>query len=332
VLQYETVMKKISLFLVVVFVASQSYAAIGSYDILWPRDLDAYFRLVNASLINTQAEAHQCSSFYKNIDQKSNFNINYALGYFDESYGVLNQQRPDYYSPSLDGISFDVIRNFLKAPCDSSEPRKLCGFQEQGSAESGKVVLTKTIQFLGKSKQVNLTLTHASASENYQDNKSILLDRQSFMTMQSEQNYFEKIGQMSSDLVMYNGHSRNGGGPDFKPPVLLPKTLHPNYPLYKSQRVGAIKMLNALKSGENKNQILAFISCYSKKHFLADILKINPKQRLIITEEANDYLTALLASMGYLEAVLQGQCGNDLDQTVKLSEKIKVGFTQFGMK
>lgn len=323
-------MKSLAFFLLASFYLSAN-AAIYNYDYWWPRELAAYFEQVNSTQINT-AQAGKCAPVFKNAIRNGVLDIRYALGYFDDSQGIeINYNGINYgISPSLDIVVFNVLRGFLKAPCNPNSGQVLCGFSEQGEASKGLVVLSKNINLLGQRVTARITLTQASASESFVQNKSNLKDRQQFLTQQSEQNYFGGIG--SADIVFYNGHSRNGGGPDFNPPVLT-RDLHVDYKgYYEVRRIGIKRVLDLIKKGGNKDQILGFFSCYSQKHFYRDLLAANPKQKLVLSADTIDYLDTLVASSGYLEGLLRGYCGQDLADIAKQGEKIKEGFQGFQIR
>ncbi len=302
----------------------------------WGRQLiKTYAEEIDAATLTRipiEPDSMKCQPLYKNVLQNKVLDIRYALGYFDDSRGsdILWNGKNWGYSPSLDIGIFESIRSALRERCSKKSQLNLCGFSEAGSSKSGKVVLTKQINLLGEDVQVRITLTHASASESFLENTQSLKQRQEFLTKQSEENYFDSIGK--ADVVIYNGHSRNGGGPDFNPPI-LDNTLHTDYNgYYEIQRPGIKRVLDLVKIGTNKESVLAFFSCYSKKHFYNDLLLANPEQRLILSAETIDYYDSLKASMGYIEGFMQGACGQDLADIAKQGERIKSGFVGYQLK
>jgi hypothetical protein len=306
---------------------------IYGYDYWFPKYVNDYLKLVDQSPVAIATPVGgdvQCQNLYKNSLAKGSMDIRYALGYFDDSQGIDVVYDGTNYglSPSLDIEIFHVVRNALKAKCEDN--RLLCGFNESGDPEQGQVELTKTIQLFGKDVLVKMTLTHASASDNFEANKSTLKDRQDFLTKQSEQNYFGGIGV--ADVVFYNGHSRNGGGPDFNPP-LLNSELHVNYDgYYRVKQPGIRRVLSQLKTNPNKDSIMGFFSCFSQSHFYDMLIKANPKQRLVLSADKINYLNSLEASVGYLEGFMHGQCGQNLADMAKQGDVVKVGFKGFQLK
>lgn len=77
----------------------------------------------------------------------------------------------------------------------------------------------------------------------------------------------------SSEAVFYMGHSRDGGGPDFGPPV-LDANGHTNYAWYRKHKPGLKMIQENMKKGTP--ELYGSFSCDSLKHFAAPIRKVNP--------------------------------------------------------
>lgn len=262
-----------------------------------------------------------CAPVFSKALAKRSLDIRYALGYFDHSEGLdaIWDNKSWGASPALDGEIFFAMRETLLKNCESG--RLLCGFRESGDPENGKAIYSKTINLLGEMVDVNLTLTQASASYKHVENITSLKDRQSFLTAQSEENFFG--GLTKADIVFYNGHSRNGGGPDFNPPVLLSNG-HPDYNgYYKVKRTGIKRALEAIKQNPNQGFIYGSFSCFSASHFRSALVKTDPSLRMILSSDVVDYFKVLQASVGYLEGLMQGRCGEDLAQFAKRGQLYK---------
>lgn len=305
---------------------------IYNYDYWYPGIIEDYMKLVDqapATLATPAGGDVQCLPLFKNPIKNGLMDIRYALGYFDDSQGIdIIYDNVNYgMSPSLDIEVFHVVRAFLAKPCEGS--RVLCGFSPSGDPEQGKVTLEKQINLLGNQITARITLTQASASDNFVQNQSTLKDRQSFLTLQSEENYFGGLG--IADVVFYNGHSRNGGGPDFNPPQLGPD-LHVNYDgYYKVVHPGIKRVLAQIKQNPNKDSVIGLFSCFSESHFYDMLIKANPKQRMVLSSDVINYLDSLKASLGYLEGLMRGQCGQNLADIAK-QDTVKAGFKGFQIR
>lgn len=313
--------------LLVASVANADYGIYG-YGYWMPRMVADYLKVVDNN--SPKVGPDKCERVYSNAINKGVLDIRYALGYFDDSTGEERVWEGINYglSPSLDIETFNAVRQVLTSRCWDRSLRS-CGFSESGDPKQGKVVLTKNIDLHGKKTLVRLTLTQGSATESFVQNKGPQAARQSFITAQAEDNFFN--GLKVADIVLYNGHSRNGGGPDFNPPILM-SNLHVNYKgYYEVKRPGIIRTMKSLQENPNKGIIVGFFSCYSKKHFYNTFTQANPSQRVILSADTIDYFDSLKASMGYLEGFLRGSCGQDLADTAKQEEKLKNGFQGYNI-
>lgn len=303
---------------------------IYGYNTWFPQELDKYFEKVDASP-NSSLNMPKCAPVTERAVSKGLIDIRYALGYFDDSQGhdVVWNNKNYGLSPSLDIAVYNVTRKWLTKKCPFNA-RMLCEFKEIGDPRTGLVRLEKEIFLQGKRVKVSIRLTHASASEIYSQNLSELAYEQKRLSEQSEMNFFG--GLEEADMVFYNGHSRNGGGPDFNPPRLnsLRKTDYEGY--YKKVQPGFNRLLAAITQNPNPGFFLGMFSCFSYRHFYKKIISTNPKQRLVLTSDEIDYLQSFLASMSYMEGLLQGSCGEELAQFAKKDAKMYDGFKGYHIK
>lgn len=278
-----------------------------------------------------QAGASTCSSMLQKAYNRGFIDIRYIFGYFDDSatgkdviWEGINFGR----SPSLDKPTFNGLRQILTEPCQGQ--LEACGFQQQGNPESGMVTLEKSIQLHGVKIPVRITLAYSSVSQSHIENTTSLVERQKNMTEQAERIFLDGLSR--ADIVFYNGHSRNGGGPDFRPPI-LDKTFHPNYNgYYKVKRPGISKVTSQLRTSPNPGLILGLFSCSSYSHFNSMLIKAAPKTRLILSSDLVDYRETLITSVGYLDGLLQGRCGEDLAQFAKRTKRLYDNFKGYNIR
>jgi hypothetical protein len=320
-------LKNLIHFFILFITSSQLQAAIYDFQIHMPQMLTAYLKDIQ---IGSKSEgSNQCQPLYNPLLKDGILDIRYAFGYFDDSENGLKKSYAgtNYgFSPSLDIVAFETLVKIATAPCRNRSMR-LCDFQKNENSHSGKAVLEKTIRIQNQNTLVRLTITQASASEFFSKNTGPLRSSQKFLTEQSESNFFE--GLKVADVVFYNGHSRNGGGPDFNPPDLT-SSHKVNYKgFYEVQKPGLRRTLESLSQNPNSAFILGLFSCYSRLHFQKVLFSANPDQRLILSSESIDYFQTLKASVGYLEGILRGDCGQSLANTAKKDDLIRKGFLQY---
>ncbi len=277
----------------------------------------------------------ECRNFSDLYTSDGVLDIRYNLGYFDDSTGkAISWAGWNWgYSPSADEGVFQAWRSVLKESCPNNT-RHLCGFTEVSSANEivrdGKTLLTKRAEIQGRIVDVRITLTHASASPIFLDNIGSLSLRQQHLSQISEDAYFTGIG--SADIAFYNGHSRDGGGPDFHPPRLN-SAKKPNYDgYYRVHRAGITRLINELKKGPRKDTVIGLFSCDSKLHFERRLLANNQMQKMILTLPGIHYFDALNATTGYLEGLLRGSCGARLESFAKAEKRIADGFVGSRLK
>ncbi len=279
----------------------------------------------------------RCSTYHENYTRDGVIDIRYALGYFDDSLGhnIIYSNQDWGSSPSYDEGVAVGIRKVLTDACPNSS-RRVCGFTELSSASErlrdGTTVLTRQMDLHGRSVEVRMTLTYASASPFYERNRTVLREKQERYTRASEENFFG--GLRKADFVIYQGHSRVGGGPDFSPPRLT-KAGKPDYAGYYHKRYpGRTRMIEEMRNGGNKDMTLGLFSCDSNLHFISKVKGANKNQRMILTLGGEGFVTypeAVNVSMAYLEGLLRGSCGTQLDGFARLGAREFRAYKQFGL-
>ncbi len=320
----KTTMKGILVFLLV-FASTEAGADVYGYAEAIPRILRNYLKQVDRK--SNERGQSSCEPMYDRALSNGVLEIHYALGYFDNSTGKVEKWKGQNYglSPSLDPNIFWPLREQMTGACRGG--LNLCEFHEV-SANQGRSILEKHITLFGRDILVRIHLTQGSASESFVQNKSSQL--QKFFSAQGEENFFGAL--KTADIVFYNGHSRDGGGPDFHPPILTRANKVDYDGYYRVRRDGMKRMLQSLRESQNRGQILGLFSCFSQSHFYKAILAVNPTQRMILSADDIDYFDSLKASVGYLEAFLRGSCGQELADSAKQNAKLQRGFQGFNLR
>jgi hypothetical protein len=120
-------------------------------------------------------------------------------------------------------------------------------------------------------------------------------------------------GLKSADVVFYNGHSRFGGGPDFRSP-LLARDGTVDAASYKSRKAGIGRMISSLEESKSAKagsfarlKLLGLFSCESSRHFNSKIRRLS-EAGLISSPQLMYYSDALAQSLAALDDVLAGKC------------------------
>lgn len=122
----------------------------------------------------------------------------------------------------------------------------------------------------------------------------------------------------NSDVVFYNGHSRDGGGPDFEPPR-LDSSGHVLYSYYRNQQPG-LKLIESVRPLKD-TQLLGLFSCASTGHFLAR-MKSQHKQRDFITSSALLYYADASQNLyESIEMLMRGGCANSWAKALRTADR-----------
>lgn len=216
--------------------------------------------------VNTVMPNYKCQHFYQDMLKDKNFEITYAHGYSDASEG---KETFDNYYKSL------LIKK-ITSPC--SAYNKACGFVR--SADDAERFEKNVINPDGNLQKVTLVITHSSISSDNHKNEQ---DPKQKYQSEHAKNIFGN-GIRNSKVVFYDGHSRDGGGPDFSPPKLLGDG-HTNYDWYHVNKPGTKFMLEVLKEDEIKLKFLSMFSCSSNIHFYKKVSLANPEVGFIGTDD-----------------------------------------------
>lgn len=157
----------------------------------------------------------------------------------------------------------------------------------------------------------------------------------------------------NSDMVMYVGHARAGGGPDFGPPVIHPQTKRTYFDWYCGNYPGVNLMHGALTEGpdimsspplppvssttakgawcngksfddqrkpnQKQPKIIGMFACFSKEHFKDQLRKDAPQAGLILSGD-----TAFEESVGQafasLDSVLGMRCENEFQKAANVNK------------
>lgn len=202
-----------------------------------------------------------------------------------------------------------LVAELLK-PCPPG--RLACGFRR---AEGDGELLLKEIRAPRWGvRQIRLEVVHSSAGPDDEENRGDPLQR--WRSRHAEAAFLE--GMKEARVVLYDGHSRDGGGPDFGPPRLTKG--HVDYYWYQLRQPGLERMLSHLKESPRPPKILGLFSCVSTGHFASRIREAAPALGLVTSSQLLYYIDAFRSLIGTLEALLSGYCEQDFQAAVGAGE------------
>jgi hypothetical protein len=262
-----------------------------------------------ASTLSPIADA-DCQTDYLSLMANPEINVTVAYGYFDVADGTTWDNR--------------ILNQFLTtmtSPCKTWHT-KSCGFKKTGK---GPFVLTRKMTGPdGLIKTVKINVDAPSVST---DNKSNMSNPLQKTKSQTVKDMYLK-GLRNSEVTLYLGHSRDGGGPDFDPPRM--NGTHVDYDWYHNNPKDKKEMLNVLAENPNKARIVGFFSCSSIRWFSKGVSSGAPASGFIGTDDT--YWTSAFDQVyPFIEKIFSYQCVDKLIvadakkvANIKLEKKWKI--------
>lgn len=274
----------------------------------------------------TAVKQTSCVQRYKNILNDDIIDIRIALGYFDWTTGQNVYYKGGNYglSPSMDIGAFAALKNILLTKCQGRAA--FCGFRQDPQNEYR---FNKNVVIHGHKRLASIQMHFSSATEFLNDNLGGFHDDQEKRTKFME-NYFNQALQ-SADAVFYFGHSRNGGGPDFSPPIFVKGKNKVDYDgYYEKYQPGFKKLLSAL-TNDKKASVVGLMSCASREHFLKKVRATAPETGVITSKDVLNVDHVFTAMIGGIDALLRGQCQQTFYESLRLTPKNQEYITMDGM-
>jgi hypothetical protein len=236
-----------------------------------------------------EKEEARCQAAYRRLFDRGELAISIVYGY--------NDQRP--YTNVLDGDEKSILRAALLAPCRSNLER-LCGFVEGRDG-----VLRKAIEDVdGRRVAVALRLTSSSVSGDDNANRTSLVEQQKAVTAAARKEFVRAVRE--DQVVFYIGHARNGGGPDFAPPVLNGAG-KVDLSRYQARQEGLKLLVSTLPQAE-RLKLLGLFACASSRHFAAPLLQAKKDVAYLLAGDVTMPTPMNHALWGALHSLLGRSC------------------------
>lgn len=211
---------------------------------------------------------HACRDKYQDLTASGKLETTYVHGYSDD--GESKSTLDIYYQ--------NLLIKELTAACKNTSTFN-CGFKR--ALDDAEKFSRKIVGPDGNMVSVIFFITHSSYTNNNADN--LTSPKQTYQTEHAKTMFAR--GLKKSQIVFYDGHSRNGGGPDFSPPHSLSNG-HTDYDWYRARREGIKFMLSTIKESTQDPKFLALFSCSSINHFYKSVADAAPNTGFIGTNES----------------------------------------------
>lgn len=262
---------------------------------------------MNSSTVHNDS-APKCQSRYRNLYKDGTLNVALGFGYWDSSPREL----------VFDQWIANGLRIILQEPCSAG--KRVCGFKRTGD------VFTKTVRGPdGKPNKLTVSFTQGSLSADNVKNTTTHKAQQKEKCEAATAKYFGEISR-GAEVVMFIGHARKGGGPDFCPPVRKADN-HTNYSWYQTNRYGFKSFLSSLRDARaigKPAEIVAMYSCYSKRLFLPELSRQNPGTGFILTEIAIETREAVKSIVSTLDSIIAMKCSQGFQESAHLSQGVDI--------
>jgi hypothetical protein len=270
-----------------------------------------------------QTRPETCHRQALKIREDGQINIFVAFGYMDVSGGQdFEDSGMSLYGNGdvLDSDAKKALVGRLKTRCPSGQDSMACGFKGNGNS------LRKTIRDRWSNSRIRVNIVLASPSVTSSDaaNKGQYASRQQSSSAQVKNQFLGAL--QSYDAVIYMGHARSGGGPDFLPPVLYSSGAV-NYSHYRSQQDGIRSMLGALSS--NSAPVIGVLACKSTGLFASRIRRRAPNSLLVTADELFDYNDILPTGYAMIEGLVSQSCTDEFERITKVQPASRRFLTVF---
>jgi hypothetical protein len=253
------------------------------------------------------ADAKVCEAKYAKLYANPDIHVTFAFGYLDS--------RPQDEVET--GPNAEQLIESMVAPCETSMSKNFCGFTRDSD---DAMKFSKTVTGPDhKPHQFKITIVSPIqiGSGSYVLDSEVRNTPAQKARSAKARAAFQKALQ-TDDIVVYNGHSRDGGGPDFSPPVLDPKTLHPNYPYYRAKHPGLNDEVTALATSTHRPEVIAMMSCDSKLHFEEQLKKASPDSALLLTNMVTYTNVTNVAELGLMDGLMSQRCDDHFIDSMEM--------------
>ena len=123
------------------------------------------------------------------------------------------------------------------------------------------------------------------------------------------------------EIVIYDGHARDGGGPSFDPPVVLPNG-HVDYNWYRKNKPGHKDETEAFSKAVKKGKAPSYyasLSCNGIRNFVkkGNFPSVSPKTTYALSKRTSYPDEGLATMLNTLEGSLKKQCPEDINKKIE---------------
>lgn len=253
-----------------------------------------------------EVENRCLSEYTPRLKEPGRMKIAVALGYSDSFGGGFDLVR--------DGLLFDELSLKLTEPCTAQNPG-FCDFDlEKIQPHEPRHYYRKILSPTGETFNVDVYLMNSSFEVSHSKNQTEFQKEQLEKSQDTQRFYSWALE--NADIVLYDGHSRDGGGPDFSPPNLNSHGKI-DYAWYHKNQPGLKAMIQALQKTKSSPIYLGLFSCASDGHFTEQLTPLLHQTSLILSTKLIEGSKAKESLFHSLDSILNFNCKSDLKNRIE---------------
>jgi hypothetical protein len=247
------------------------------------------------------------TNFTSRFKDPGRLKVAIALGYSENIAAGFDLVR--------DGLVFDHLGQQFTAPCQYPG-QGFCDFKLEKEIPHEPRHYFREI--LGPSQEpiiLDVFVMNSSFEVSNAENETKYKNQQYAKSKRAQQFYSWALE--NADVVFYEGHSRDGGGPDFFPPAMNDHG-KVNYSWYRKNQPGLRLMMNSLQRVQPIPPFLiGLFSCDSDSHFVEKLSPLVAQSSLILSTKIIEARSAKDGLFSALESVLNFECFPELSSRVQ---------------
>jgi hypothetical protein len=237
-----------------------------------------------------------CRRAWENFYSKPEIDMRIAFGYLDA------------FQTTEDRIQAAALIERLTKPCEPGVAA--CGFSRD--PDDMELLTKNVVGPNGRTHRVKLRLSTSSHSNSETRNRRETLD-QKIQSLRAEDNFYS--GLREADFLLYVGHARQGGGPDFSPSVLN-SGRRTDFDYYRRERPGYNRLLTELQAAQLSGRapkILGMFACDSARFFGDGLRRAAPQTGLMLMGPNAYFESNMAQTFLAIDSTLAMRCEEDFD-------------------
>ena len=252
-----------------------------------------------ASTDNVLGSRTPCRRAWENFYSKPEIDMRIAFGYLDA------------FQTTEDRIQAAALIERLTKPCEPGVAA--CGFRRD--PDDMELLIKNVVGPNGGTHRVKLRISTSSHSNSETLNRRNALD-QKIQSLRAEENFFS--GLREADFLLYVGHARQGGGPDFSPSVLNAGR-RTDFDYYRRERPGYNRLMTELQAAQQSGRapkILGMFACDSERFFGDGLRRAAPQTGLMLMGRNSYFESNMAQTLLAIDSTLAMRCEADYDNAL----------------